>query len=85
MVTNIQVAKRLVLWAEPTELPTSGPANIVVGGGEDTRSGGEFALLAVELPGVTVNTHLDAEQLTQVIAALVDIHGALTLETGDSK
>ncbi|MET9286467.1 hypothetical protein [Nocardia beijingensis] len=85
MLSRTQVAKRLVLWAEPIELPTSGPANIVVGGGEDTRTGGEFAFLAIELPGVTVNTHLDAEQLTQVIAALLDLHCALIEDPGSGE
>ncbi|MGY2019364.1 hypothetical protein [Nocardia gipuzkoensis] len=81
----MQVAKRLVLWAEPIELPTSGPANIVVGGGEDSRGSGEYALLAIELPGATVTAHLGADQLDGVIAALIDIRGALGSETGDPR
>jgi hypothetical protein len=83
-IPNMQVAKRLVLWAEPIELPTSGPATLVVGGGEDSRGGGEYALLAIELPGATVTAHLDADQLAQAIAALVDIHGALTADHEDT-
>lgn len=77
MVPNMQVPKRLTLWAEPTLLPTADSATVVVGGG-DAPEGGEYALLAVELPGVTVTTHLDGQQLGGLIAALVDIQDALS-------
>lgn len=85
MVTNMQVAKRLTLWAEPVELPTSDVANVVVGGGEDQRGTGEYALLAIELPGVTASAHLDAGQVASLIEALRDVHNALTPESGDPR